>query len=148
MDHLGPLDSTNKNYNHILAVIDSFTKFIWLYPTKSTASKEVIAKLQLQSQVFGNPSCIITDKGTAFSSAEFQEYCKDEGIKHSMITTGLPRSNGQIERINRIIIPVLTKLSMNDPTKWYLKCIKLHFSEKYCHDPVRVVNWSQNEVEG
>lgn len=36
-----------------------------------------------------------------------------------MITTGLPRSNGQIEKINRMIIPVLTKLSTNDPTKWY-----------------------------
>jgi len=36
-----------------------------------------------------------------------------------MITTGLPRANGQIERINRIIIPVLTKLSIDDPTKWY-----------------------------
>lgn len=119
MDHLGPLDSTNKNYNHILAVIDSFTKFIWLYPTKSTTSKEVVAKMKLQSQVFGNPSCIITDRGTAFSSAEFQEYCTTEGIKHLMITTGLPRANGQIERINRTIIPVLTKLSLQDPTKWY-----------------------------
>ena len=27
LDHMEPLDSTNKNYNHILAVIDSFTKF-------------------------------------------------------------------------------------------------------------------------
>lgn len=70
LNHLGPLDSTNKNYNHILAVIDSFIKFIWLYPTKSTTSKKVITKLQLQSQVFGNLSCIITDRGTAFSSVE------------------------------------------------------------------------------
>ena len=54
-----------------------------------------------------------------FSSLEFQEYCKNEGIKHSMITTGLPRANGQIERINRTIIPVLTKLALSDPTKWY-----------------------------
>jgi len=36
-----------------------------------------------------------------------------------MITTGLPRANGQIERINRTIIPVLTKLSIDDYTKWY-----------------------------
>lgn len=36
-----------------------------------------------------------------------------------MITTGLPRANGQIERINRTIIPVLTKLSINEPTKWF-----------------------------
>ncbi|KYM96013.1 Pro-Pol polyprotein [Cyphomyrmex costatus] len=115
LDHLGPLDSTNKNYNHILAVVDSFTKFIWLYPTESTTSKKVITKLQLQGQVFGNPSCIITDRGTAFSSAEFENYCTEQGIKHAMITTGLPRANGQVERVNRTIIPILTKLSLNDP---------------------------------
>ena len=36
-----------------------------------------------------------------------------------MITTGLPRANGQVERLNRTIIPILTKLAINDPTKWY-----------------------------
>ena len=35
-----------------------------------------------------------------------------------MVTTNLSRANGQIERL-RTIIPVLTKLAMNDPTKWY-----------------------------
>ena len=46
-------------------------------------------------------------------------YCSNEGIKHVLITTGVPRSNGQVERINRIIISVLTKLSLEDPMKWY-----------------------------
>lgn len=41
------------------------------------------------------------------------------------ITTDLPRANGQIERVNRTIIPVLTKLSMDDPTKWYRHVNKL-----------------------
>lgn len=103
VDHLGPLESTSKKYNHILVVIDSFTKFIWLYPTKSTTSQEVIKKLELQQQIFGNPACIISDRGMAFSSKEFQSYCDDEGIKHILITTGLPRANGQMERINRTI---------------------------------------------
>lgn len=31
----------------------------------------------------------------------------------------MPRSNGQVERINRSIIPVLSKLALEDPTKWY-----------------------------
>lgn len=119
IDHLGPLPSTNKNYQHILAVIDDFSKFVWLYATKSTTSHETIEKLRLQQKTFGNPARIISDKGTAFTAKEFQEYCTDEGIDHVTITTGVPRGNGQIERINRIIIPVLTKLSMDDPNKWY-----------------------------
>jgi len=120
IDHLGSLQSTHKNYNHIFIVIDSFTKFIWLYPVKSTTTKEVSSKLELQKQIFGNSATIISDRGTAFSSLEFfSNYCKQEEIKHSMITTDLPRANSQVKRINRTIIPILTKLSLNDPTKWY-----------------------------
>jgi len=35
IDFWNPLESTHKAYKHILAVIDGFTKFCWLYPTKS-----------------------------------------------------------------------------------------------------------------
>lgn len=119
IDHLGPLPSTNKNYKHIFVVIDDFSKFVWLYSTKSTTSREVIACLTKQQTVFGNPYRIISDRGTAFTSEEFNKYCTDEQIKHVLITTGMPRCNGQVERINRIIMPVLTKLSMENPAVWY-----------------------------
>jgi len=119
IDFLGPLDSTSKNYKHILAVIDSFTKFCWLYPTKSTTATEVITKLRGQSNVFGNPACIISDRGSAFLAQDFLQYCDDENIKVVKSTTDLPRVNGQVERLNAIIIPVLSKLSVDDSTKWY-----------------------------
>lgn len=119
IDHLGPLESTSKKYKHIFVVVDSFTKFTWLYPTKSTTTREVISKLTQQSEVFGNPEIIISDRGTAFSSNEFDEYCQRENIKHHQITCGVPRSNGQVERVNSIIINVLTKLSIEEPAKWY-----------------------------
>ena len=108
VDHLGPLESTSKNYKHIFVVIDAFTKFCCLYPTKSTSSKEVVTELVQQSVVFGNPVQIISDRGTAFTSDEFGQYCDSQGIKHSTITTGLPRANGQVERLNSVIISVLS----------------------------------------
>ncbi|GBM70490.1 Pro-Pol polyprotein [Araneus ventricosus] len=119
IDHLGPLESTNKNYKYILAIIDAFTKFVWIYPTKSTTSAEVIAKLEIQKAVFGSPFQIISDRGTAFTSGDFADYCAKEKIKHHAITTGLPRANGQIERINQTIISVLSNLSLENPNKWY-----------------------------
>ncbi|GBN23525.1 Pro-Pol polyprotein [Araneus ventricosus] len=112
IDHLGPLESTNKNYKYVLAIIDVFTKFVWIYPTKSTTSAEVIAKLEIQKAVFESPFQIISDRGTAFTSGDFADYCAKEKIKHHAITTGLPRANGQIERINQTIISVLSKLSL------------------------------------
>lgn len=118
IDFLGPLESTNKNYKHILAVVHSFTKFCWLYPTKSTTTQEVISKLRSQSMVFGNPANIICDRGAAFSSNDFQTYCDSENIKLLQITTGLPRVNGQVERLNAIIISVLSKLGIDDPVRY------------------------------
>ncbi|GBN80685.1 Retrovirus-related Pol polyprotein from transposon 17.6 [Araneus ventricosus] len=91
IDVAGPLPSTNKRYQHIFTV----------------------------QTIFGNPSRIITDRGSAFTANEFETYCSEEGIQHLKITTGIPRGNGQIERMHRILIPVLSKLSHDDPMKLF-----------------------------
>lgn len=119
VDHLGPMTSTSKLYKNLFVVIDGFTKFVWLYPTKTTNTAEVINCLSLQQKTFGNLSRIISDKGGAFMSAEFKEFCVTENTEHVTITTGIPRENGQIERTNRIIIAVLIKLSLENPDKWF-----------------------------
>ncbi|GFV48283.1 transposon Tf2-6 polyprotein [Trichonephila clavipes] len=49
----------------------------------------------------------------------FNDYCDEENIQHLQIATCVPRGNGQVERIHRTLIPVLTKLSLDDSTKWY-----------------------------
>ncbi|KMQ83277.1 blastopia polyprotein [Lasius niger] len=119
IDFIGPLPSTDRNYQHIFTVVDAFTKFVWLYPVKTTSSQNALQKLNQQQAIFGNPARIITDKGPAFTSNEFEEYCKEENIEHIPITTGIPRGNGQIERMHETLIPILAKLSIDDPTKWF-----------------------------
>ncbi|GFX08643.1 hypothetical protein TNCV_61701 [Trichonephila clavipes] len=119
---IGPLPTTNKNYNHIFTVIDAFTKFtlhLQSYPTKSTTAQETIERLKLQQKTFGNPSRVINDKGGAFRSKEYEDYCADEHIIKVKITTGVPRGNGQVERIHGVLIPVLTKMFIEDSTKWF-----------------------------
>lgn len=103
----------------ILAVVDAFTKFTWLYPVKSTGAAESIAKLDLQHEVFGNPARIVVDKASAFRSKEFEDYCKEKGIHLHLVTTGTPRGNGQVERINGVIIPIVTKMAIENPMKWH-----------------------------
>jgi len=110
IDHVGPLTETKKKYNHILAVVDGYSKFVWLYPTRSTGTDKVLNKLEKQSEIFGNPRRIVTDRGTAFTSSTFRDYCSDHGIQLLHITTGMPRGNGQVERIHKICIPMLSKL--------------------------------------
>ncbi|GFX60006.1 transposon Tf2-6 polyprotein [Trichonephila clavipes] len=59
------------------------------------------------------------EKASAFTSKLFNDYCDEENIQHLQIATGVLRGNGQVERIHRTLIPVLTKLSLDDSTKWY-----------------------------
>lgn len=42
-----------------------------------------------------------------------------EDIKHSLILTGVPGGNGQVERLNRTLTPLLTKLCAPKPGDWY-----------------------------
>ncbi|GFW53674.1 transposon Tf2-9 polyprotein [Trichonephila clavipes] len=106
-DFLGPLPSTNKCYKHLFTVIDSFSKFVWIYPVKSTSTKGAIDNLILQQTTY-----------------------LDESIEHIQITTGVPRGNGQIERMHETIIPVLTKLTIEEPEKWF----------KHVHRLQRIMN--------
>ncbi|GFV59625.1 hypothetical protein TNCV_228661 [Trichonephila clavipes] len=119
VDFIGPLPSTNKSYQHIFPVVDAFTKFTWLYPVKTVSAESALEKLKQQQKTFGNPIRIISDRGSAFTSKLFNDYCDEENIQHLQIATGVPRGNGQVERIHRTLIPVLTKLSLDDSTKWY-----------------------------
>ena len=49
----------------------------------------------------------------------FCKYCVSEDIEHVLITTGVPRANGQVERVNRTIIPLLTKLADPKHDEWH-----------------------------
>jgi len=119
INHLGPLPSTKKSYNHVFMVVDAFSKFVWLYATKTTNAAEVLSILKKQSIIFGNPHRIILDRGAAFTSNDFKNYCGEENIEHVLITTGIPRSNDQVERVNRTLIPLLSKLSDPAREEWY-----------------------------
>ncbi|CAI6368075.1 unnamed protein product [Macrosiphum euphorbiae] len=70
--YVGPLTNTPRGYKHILVIIDEFTKFCWLFPTKSITSKEVQDKMNILQATFGNPTRMISDHGAAFKSGEFK----------------------------------------------------------------------------
>ncbi|XP_076280086.1 uncharacterized protein LOC143208958 [Lasioglossum baleicum] len=61
-----PYDDPDR-YMSCRSLPDGFSKFTWLYPTKTTNAKEVINKLDNQQIIFGNPDRIISDRGVAFT---------------------------------------------------------------------------------
>ncbi|GFW57917.1 hypothetical protein TNCV_1418641 [Trichonephila clavipes] len=104
IDHLGPLATSNKNYKFILAVIDSFTKFVWLYPTKTTSTSEVIKKLDIQKTTFGNPRFLITDRGTTFTSDEFHTYCSEQKLHFTILLQMWHEARKQEKKIRGMMV--------------------------------------------
>lgn len=45
-------------------------------------------------------------------------YVREITIKSMKIATGSPQANGQVERINRILVPMIAKLSDDSIGKW------------------------------
>lgn len=56
--------------------------------------------------------CLRTDKGGEFNSNEFNEFCKENGIKRQLTTAFTPQQNGVAERKNRTLMNMVqSKLS-------------------------------------
>lgn len=114
-DHCGPFPQSKKRNCFILAIIDSFTKFIYIKPVRNCKSKTSIAVFEEYFSIFGVPRRLITDRGTSFTSREFTNFVKEKGICHILNAVATPRANGQIERYNRSIVDSLTALNNNRP---------------------------------
>lgn len=111
IDFFGPLEQTMDRFRHILVVIDAFTKFVWLFPTKSTSSEDSIKQLTFLFNLFGNPRRIISDRGTAFTSNSFSEFVNNRKIEHTLTAVASPWANGQVERVNRFLKSTLAKIT-------------------------------------
>lgn len=96
---------------HVLVVVDAFTKYVKLYPTNSTSTREVTAALEKYFVYYSRPRRIITDRGTCFTSSEFDLFLSERNVCHTKVATASPQANGQVERVNRVLKSMLGKLS-------------------------------------
>jgi len=120
------MEMTTKQYNHILVIVDGFSKFVWLYPNRCTGVDEVLNCLDKQAVHFGNTYRKVSDRGTAFTSFAFKKYCKSHNIQHPLIATNVPRGNGEVERLNKIVVAMLGKMSYESPLAWYKYVGRVH----------------------
>lgn len=127
VDHLGPLERSKGKNEHILAIVDAFTKFTKLYPTKTTNSKEVMKSLRSYFYGYSTPKVLVSDRGTAFTSNVFEKFVNDHGIKHIKVATACPKANGQVERYNKTIVPLLSKMMEESTKDWDTVLIDVEF---------------------
>jgi len=127
IDHIGPFVKSTKGNSHIMVLIDNLTKYVKLFPVKSCDTAGVVTNLQTFVLSFGAPKRIISDRGTAFTSKAFEAFCAQYGIRHTLNSVRHPQSNGQVERVNSTLVPVMQSTMESDRT-W-----DKHISDIECH---------------
>jgi hypothetical protein len=73
LDHIGPLTKDAHGNEYILVIIDAFSRWVELFPTKSTTAAETASIMLNHSGRFGSPDVIHTDQGPAFHNELVQE---------------------------------------------------------------------------
>jgi transposase InsO family protein len=58
---------------------------------------------------FGFPNTIITDLGSNFTANQFWKFYENACIETKYVSVAHPRANGQVERVNGMIIDCLKK---------------------------------------
>ena len=99
-----PLKKAPGGFTHLLIVVDKFTKWIEMKAITNIRSKEVVKFFLDIIYQFGVPNCIITDHGTNFTGKKFLDFCDGYDIRIDWASVGHPRTNGQVERANGMVL--------------------------------------------
>ena len=104
IDFAGPFQ-----HKTFLVVVDAHSKWVEAMVVSSTSSAAVITELRTLFARFGIPEVIVSDNGTGFTSSEFNDFVKRNGIKHITSAPYHPSTNGLAERAVQMLKQGLKK---------------------------------------
>ena len=81
-----------------LVIIDAHSKWMEVILMKSATTLTTTQQLRMVFSRFGIPESIVSDNGPQFSSYEFEQFCRKNGIRHIQVSPYHPASNGLAER--------------------------------------------------
>ena len=93
IDFCGPFPTGE----HLLVVIDAYSRFPEVDVVHSTKATSTISKLECIFATHGIPRIIKSDNGPPFTSHEFHSYTTEIGAKHQKITPLWPQANSEAE---------------------------------------------------
>lgn len=119
IDVMGPLPKSDSGNRFIIVVMDYFTKWPEAFPVADQTA-ETVAEGLVNHVIsrFGIPQELHSDQGTNFESRIFQEVVKLLGIRKTRTTPMHPQSNGLVERFNRTLWNLLSKMVEEHQRDW------------------------------
>ena len=86
-----------------IVLVDYFSKWPEVGFCSSPSTEAVIEFIESVAAREGYPLQLVSDKRTAFVSAEFTAYLRKKGVQHVRVTPYHPRGAGAVERLDRVV---------------------------------------------
>lgn len=127
-DIMGPFPLSKIKSAYLLVFQDLFTKWIELFPIKKPDATTII-KLFEENIVcrWGTPEVIVTDNGTEFSNNAMKEMAQAFGIHHQTTPPYHAQAN-PVERVNRVLKPMIISYIEHDHREWDLNIPAFRFA--------------------
>ncbi len=100
---VGPFEKGVTDCKFPITLIDYFSKWPEVGFASSVTTETVLKFLTTIFAREETPCTITTDNGPQFTSFEFADFVKTQGIKHIKTSVYHPQANGAIERFNRVL---------------------------------------------
>ena len=107
IDLVGPFTPSKKGNKWILVISDWFTKYVFLFPLRSSKSQYVNKGLEKVFLEHATPQIIICDNGPQFAGHSFKKLCNDYEVQKIWYTPFYSPQCNFVERNNRTMETVL-----------------------------------------
>ena len=104
IDTIGPLDVSQHGFQYILVIIDTFSRYITIWPIRSTTAIEAADTIIQHIGLFGIPKEILTDGGSQFSNDIINELVQILNSKLMVTIAYSKEENAIVERANKEVM--------------------------------------------
>uniref|UniRef100_A0A8C5PKK4 Uncharacterized protein n=1 Tax=Leptobrachium leishanense TaxID=445787 RepID=A0A8C5PKK4_9ANUR len=108
-----------KGYKYLLVMVCTLTGWVEAFPTRTEKTTEVVRSLMKEIiPRYGLPLEIGSDNGQAFVQNCLQQLARLLGISWKLHTSYRPQSSGKVDRMNRTLKTLMSKLCQETSLGW------------------------------
>ena len=130
MDFIGPLKPSKAGKNSLLVFVDKLSKQVHIVATTTAITAPETANLFLEQVVryHGLPRTIVSDRDTRFTANFWKHFWSKLGTKLAMSTAFHAESDGQTERVNRILEEIIRNYVNYNQDNWDEHLVELEMA--------------------
>ena len=113
---------------YFLSFVDDYTRYVWTYVLKNKSDvfkKFAEWRMMIEQSTGKCLKMLRSDNGGEYTSFEYEEYLKSNGIIHQLTISKCPQQNGIAERMNRTLMEMTRSMlaSSKLPSKFWAEAL-------------------------